>query len=301
MTTHANVRALAAKCLYKVVDGGRSLSDELPQAQSKAAVKDKGLLQELCYGVLRYLPELEYEVRTFISKPLKGKQRVCHFLMLVGVYQLKYLRIPDHAAVSETVAACKPLKSFHLKGLINGVLRSVQRASQENPAPESITQAPNNKPAPVKYNHPSWFIDKVRSAYPEKWQQILAENQQKPPMWLRVNQRHHTVEQYLEKLAQAEIAVAQTDAQSGGILLTKAVDVELLPGFDLGHISVQDGAAQQAGILLNPNNGDQVLDCCAAPGGKTCHLLELNPDIDMTATRRRPKPTRSSTRKPNAP
>ena len=288
MTTHANVRALAAKCLYKVVDGGRSLSDELPQAQNKAAIKDKGLLQELCYGVLRYLPELEYEVRTFISKPLKGKQRVCHFLMLVGVYQLKYLRIPDHAAVSETVAACKPLKSFHLKGLINGVLRSVQRASQKSAsqnsaAPESITQAPDNKPAPVKYNHPSWFIDKVRSAYPEKWQQILAENQQKPPMWLRVNQRHQSVEQYLEKLAQAEIAVAQTDAQSGGILLTKAVDVELLPGFDLGHVSVQDGAAQQAGILLNPNNGDQVLDCCAAPGGKTCHLLELNPDIDMTA------------------
>jgi len=122
-----NIRALAARCCFAVVDKGRSLSDELPKAQAKVEGKDKGLLQELCYGVLRYLPALEYDLRQLMDKPLKGKQRVGHFLILVGIYQVKHTRIPDHAAVSETVAATKPLKCDFLRGLINGVLRNIQR------------------------------------------------------------------------------------------------------------------------------------------------------------------------------
>ena len=113
----ANVRALAAKCSYSVIDKGRSLADELPALQAKVEGKDKGLLQELCYGVLRYLPELEYEARQLIQKPLVAKQRAIHFLILVGIYQIKYTRIPDHAAVSETVSATKPLKHQHLKSV----------------------------------------------------------------------------------------------------------------------------------------------------------------------------------------
>ncbi len=270
-----NVRALAAKCCFAVVDKGRSLGDELPSLQSKIEHKDKGLLQELCYGVLRYLPELENDSKGFIQKPLKGKKRVVHFLILVGLYQIKYTRIPDHAAVSETVSATKPLKNFHLKAMVNGVLRSYQRNShkEDNPIADAI-----------KYNHPSWFIKKVKAGYPDNWSSILQANMDRPPMWVRVNQRLHSVSEYQGLLTEASIDVDSIDEYSGAIKLAKAVDVNILPGFDQGYASIQDGAAQQAARLLDCQPNDAVLDCCAAPGGKTCHILELSPDLSsMTA------------------
>lgn len=275
----ANIRALAAKCCYAVIDQGRSLSDELPKQQDKAAVKDKGLLQEICYGVLRYLPELEHDVRALMQKPLTGKQRVFHFLLLVGVYQIKYMRIPDHAAVSETVAATGTLKNRQMKSLVNGVLRNFVRASEK-----SSLHKKEALPASIEYNHPSWFIKKVQQGYPNQWQSILTANQQKPPMWLRVNQQHHTSSQYQELLTAANIDIKTIDPLSDAIELTHPTDVTKLPGFEKGWISVQDGAAQQAARLLDCQQDDIVLDCCAAPGGKTCHILELNPDIaSMTA------------------
>jgi len=274
-----NIRALAAKCCYSVIDQGRSLSDELPKQQDKAALKDKGLLQEICYGVLRYLPELEHDVRALMQKPLTGKQRVFHFLLLVGVYQIKYMRIPDHAAVSETVAATGALKNRQMKALVNGVLRNFVRAS-ENTTPHKQ----ETLPASIQYNHPGWFIKKIQKAYPIKWQQILEANQQKPPMWLRVNQQHHTSTEYQNLLTTAGIDVNTMDPLSHAIELTRPTDVTKLPGFEQGWISVQDGAAQEAARLLNCQHGDIVLDCCAAPGGKTCHILEQTSDIaSMTA------------------
>ncbi len=274
-----NLRALAAKCTFSVVDKGRSLAEELPKHQDKLEGKDKGLLQELCYGVLRYLPELEFATRPFISKPLVGKQRVGHFLILVGLYQIKYTRIPDHAAVSETVAATKPLRCEHLKGVVNGVLRNIQRQTEKTNADIDAKELPDA----IKYNHPSWFIKKLQAAYPEQWQDILSANQQKPPMWLRVNQIHHSVNDYLALLEQAQIEYCHIDEASGAIELNQAVDVNTLPGFDQGWVSIQDGAAQQAARLVDCQDNDHVLDCCAAPGGKTCHLLELSQSITMTA------------------
>lgn len=278
-----NLRALAARCTFAVVDKGRSLADELPQQLAKIEGKDKGLLQELCYGVLRHLPELEYDVREFIKKPLTGKQRVGHFLMLVGVHQIKYTRIPDHAAFNETVSACKPLKCDHLKGLINGVLRNFQRqqAAKES---EGSEVSPTELPDAIAFNHPSWFIKKVQLAYPEKWQDVLNANMQRPPMWLRVNQLHHNVDEYLTLLAKENIEHLLVDEKSGAIRLTEAIDVNKLPGFQQGWVSIQDGAAQQAARLLDCQPDDNVLDCCAAPGGKTCHILEYSPKIKvMTA------------------
>jgi 16S rRNA (cytosine967-C5)-methyltransferase len=236
-------------------------------------------LQEICYGVLRYLPELEHDVRALMQKPLTGKQRVFHFLLLVGVYQIKYMRIPDHAAVSETVAATGALKNRQMKALINGVLRNFVRA-MENKALNKEEILPNS----VEYNHPSWFIKKVQKAYPVKWQKILEANQQKPPMWLRVNQQYHTSVEYQNLLTTAAIDIKTIEPLSHAIELTRPTDVTKLPGFDQGWISVQDGAAQQAARLLNCQPGDLVLDCCAAPGGKTCHILEQTSDIaSMTA------------------
>lgn len=278
-----NIRALAAKCCYSVIDQGRSLGDELPKQQDKVTAKDKGLLQEICYGVLRYLPELEHDVRGLMEKPLTGKQRVFHFLLLVGVYQIKFMRIPDHAAVSETVAATSALKNSHMKALVNGVLRNFVRASES--VITASSQAPGSDlPVAIQYNHPGWFIKQVQQAYPDKWQQILTANQQKPPMWLRVNQKHHTSADYQKQLATAEISINSADFSSQAIELTRPTDVSKLPGFEQGWVSIQDGAAQQAARLLNCQRNDVVLDCCAAPGGKTCHILEYTPDIaSMTA------------------
>jgi len=276
----ANIRALAAKCTYGVVDQGRSLGDELPRHIAKIDIKDKGLLQEICYGVLRYLPELENEVQQLIEKPLKGKQRVFHFLMLAGIYQIKYMRIPDHAAVSETVAAASALKNRHIGGMVNGVLRNYQRKVEKQAGDSTQEQLSD----PVKYNHPGWFIKKIKAAYPDHWQQVLVANQERPPMWLRVNQQHHTVPDYLALLQNASIDVEYVDPTSQAIKLVKAVDVNKLPGFAEGHVSIQDGAAQQAALLIDCKDNDDVLDCCAAPGGKTCHILERVPEIaSMTA------------------
>jgi 16S rRNA (cytosine967-C5)-methyltransferase len=273
----ANLRALAARCTFAVVDKGRSLSDELPQQIAKIDIKDKGLLQELCYGVLRHLPELEHDVRDFIKKPFSGKQRVGHFLLLVGIYQIKYTRIPDHAAFNETVSACKPLKCDHLKGVINGVLRNFQR-QQTQLTGKSLPTVPK-LPEAIAFNHPSWFIKKLQSGYPDNWQDILKANMQRPPMWLRVNVLHHSIDQYLTLLVAEKIAYSYVDEKSSAIRLTDAIDVNNLPGFQLGWVSIQDGAAQQAALLLDCQPDDNVLDCCAAPGGKTCHILEYSPKI----------------------
>jgi len=276
-----NIRALAAKCMYAVVDQGRSLADELPKQQDRVEGKDKGLLQEICYGVLRFLPELENDVQGLMDKPLTGKQRVFHFLILVGVYQIKYTRIPDHAAVSETVSATAQLKNKHLKGLINAVLRNYQRKFQSEQESAQNADDIDTKPLPdaIKFNHPSWFIKKVRAAYPEQWQSILLANQEKPPMWLRVNQKHHHISQYQKLLDEAQIDYQFIEPSTGAIALSQAIDVNKLPGFQEGWVSIQDGAAQQAARLLDAQKGDVVLDCCAAPGGKTCHILEHTPNL----------------------
>lgn len=273
-----NIRALAAKCCYSVIDQGRSLSDELPKQQDKLEGKDKGLLQEICYGVLRYLPELENDIRQLMDKPLTGKQRVFHFLLIVGVYQIKYMRTPDHAAVSETVAATSVLKNRHMKALVNGVLRNFVR--QQNTEQQNSTTLSDA----ITFNHPGWFIKKLQQGYPNQWQAILTANQLKPPMWLRVNQQVQTTENYQALLTNNEITVKATEPNSGAIELSRPVDVQKLPGFNEGWVSVQDAAAQQAARLLDCKAGDVVLDCCAAPGGKTCHMLETTPDItSMTA------------------
>lgn len=189
------------------------------------------------------------------------------------------MRIPDHAAVSETVAATGALKNRQMKALVNGVLRNFVRASESK-----ALKKQEILPASIEYNHPSWFIKKVQQGYPNRWQEILEANQQKPPMWLRVNQQHHTSTEYQSLLATAEIDVNTIEPLSHAIELTRPTDVTKLPGFEQGWISVQDAAAQQAARLLNCQRGDVVLDCCAAPGGKTCHILEQHSDIaSMTA------------------
>ncbi|OOE57197.1 16S rRNA (cytosine(967)-C(5))-methyltransferase [Salinivibrio sp. ML323] len=271
-----NVRAAAARVLYHVVDQGQSLSQQLPLAQKQIAPRDAALLQEMCYGTLRWLPRLEHIVQTLMDKPLKGKQRVFHHLLLVGLYQISYMRIPAHAAVAETVNATKPLKRPQLRGLINAILRNYQRDK------DALDQASQAHEAGL-YCHPSWLLKRLQAAYPSNWQDIVAANHQKAPMWLRVNRQYHSRESYHAELQQAGIGASTHPDAMDALKLDAPCDVSRLPGFDQGWVSVQDAAAQLAVDYLQPASAEHILDCCAAPGGKTCHILEHQPDAIVTA------------------
>ncbi|MBF9001079.1 16S rRNA (cytosine(967)-C(5))-methyltransferase RsmB [Vibrio nitrifigilis] len=262
-----NVRAAAAQVLFQVVDQGYSLSAALPAAQQKIKPRDHALLQEICFGALRFLPRLESIANALMDKPLKGKQRVFHHLILVGIYQLSSMRIPAHAAVGETVEATKTLRGPRLRGLINAVLRNYQRQQEELDAKAISHDA-------GKYGHPSWLLKLIKSSYPEQWESIVEANNLKAPMWLRVNHSHHTAQEYQAILADEGIASTLHSLAEDALKLEHPCDVTQLPGFAQGWVSVQDAAAQLSYHYLTPKNGERILDCCAAPGGKTAHMLE---------------------------
>lgn len=269
-------RAQAALVIQQVLDQGQSLSAVLPAAQEKVAPRDRALLQELCYGTLRWLPRLDAAVSEMMDKPLKNKSRIFHYLILVGLYQLIYTRIPAHAAVAETVNAVKLLKGSSLRGLINGVLRNFQRSA------EVILLRIDRVPS-VRLGHPEWLTKRLRQAYPDDWEFIMEANNQRPPMWIRNNSQRQSREAMLARMSEAGIPAMAGVEGEDCILLERPCDVTKLPGFEQGDCSVQDGAAQQAAALLDPQPGEWVLDACAAPGGKTAHLLELCADARVTA------------------
>lgn len=270
-----NLRSIAAKAISQVLDQGQSLSTVLPGLHNNISDKDRALLQELCFGTLRVLPQLEWCIQQLMARPLTGKQRVFHYLIMVGLYQLIYTRIPAHAALAETVEGATALKRPQLKGLINGVLRQFQRQQVE-----LLERAGNND---SHYLHPSWLLARIKRAYPEQWQQILDANNQKPPMWLRVNRLHHTRNEYLELLKQAGIEATPHDVFPDALRLITPCAVNSLPGFELGWATVQDASAQGCVDLLDPQDGEQILDLCAAPGGKTTHILEAAPKAHVLA------------------
>lgn len=268
-----NIRALAAKAIFNVLEKGLSLSVALPAQQNRiTSPKDKALLAEICYGVMRTLPQLDKLISNNMNKPLKGKQRIIYQLLLVGCYQLYFTRIPSHAAISETSEACRQLGFESLVKLVNAILRNIQR--QQLPLPEDNDT--------LKYNMPGWIVSELKKAYPDYWQQIVEQSHQRPPMWLRNNRLKQTRSQYMAQLEQAQID-ASAGQTADSILLSQAQDVSKLPGFFEGSVSVQDAAAQFAAELLAPQDHDLILDACAAPGGKTCHILELAPKASVVA------------------
>lgn len=268
-----NLRALAAKAIFEVLEKGVSLSVALPDQQKYlTSGKDKALLAELCYGVMRTLPQIEKRISECLSKPFKGKQRIIHQLLIVGCYQLYFTRIPSHATISETAEACRHLKFEGMVKVVNGVLRNIQR--QLTPL--------NTDSDTLTYNTPAWLIKRLKEAYPENWQTIIEQSHERPPMWLRNNRLAQSRSEYLDALAAQDIE-ASAGSSDDAILLAKPKDVAALPRFHEGAASVQDGAAQWAATLLAPQANELVLDACAAPGGKSCHLLELAPSIQLVA------------------
>lgn len=275
MNNKYNLRAIAAKAIGQVLDHGQSLSSVLPDLQKTISDKDKGLLQELCFGSLRVLPELEGYLQQLMTKIMTGKQRPLHYLLMIGLYQLLYTRIPPHAAVAETVNGAVALKRPQMKGLINGVMRQFQRQQQEL---LEQAQTQNNR-----FLHPSWLLQRIQTAYPDQWQQIIEANNQKPPMWIRVNRQHHSRNEYLILLQQVGIEAVVHLRYPDAIRLLSPVSVSALPGFDSGWVTVQDASAQGCVPFLTPLNGEYILDLCAAPGGKTTHILEAAPEANILA------------------
>ena len=271
-----SARATAARVIAEVVQKKHSLNAVLTAALPLLPENERSLCQQLCYGVLRWHPQLDAISQQLLSKALKAKDADIAALLLCGLYQLRDLRIPSHAAISETVNATKTLGKQWAKGLINASLRNYQRQSEDinNKLQQSDT---------ALYAHPDWLIQSFKQDWPDSWQAILNASNQQPPMMLRVNQQKTTRQDYLTQLIEADIPANEISDCPEGILLEKPCDVYLLPGFTDGHVSVQDGAAQQVASLLDLKSGLRILDACAAPGGKTCHILEHAPDNEVIA------------------
>ncbi|MDK9365639.1 16S rRNA (cytosine(967)-C(5))-methyltransferase RsmB [Lelliottia wanjuensis] len=270
-----NLRSMAAQAIEKVVEQGQSLSNILPPLQQKVSDKDKALLQELCFGVLRTLSQQEWLINKLMSRPMTGKQRTIHYLIMVGFYQLLHTRIPPHAALAETVEGAVAIKRPQLKGLINGVLRQFQRQQEELVAEFSQSEQ--------RFLHPEWLLKRLKKAYPQQWESIVEANNQRPPMWLRVNRIHHTRDEWLALLEQADMSGFTHDAYPDAVRLASPAPVQALPGFDQGWVTVQDASAQGCITYLAPQNGERILDLCAAPGGKTTHILEAAPQASVLA------------------
>lgn len=268
-----NTRALASRILVDVNVHGVSLTDALAKHQSSLSnIKDQGLLQELCFGVTRWWWRLDAIVTLLLDKPLKAKDGDINHLLMIGLYQLQYMRVPDHAAVAETVAACLALKKAWAKNLVNAILRNYQRR-----ADKIALQLKDNPVA--EYSHPQWMLNRIKAAWPQQWQSVLQANNEKPPMVLRVNLRKTTRRAYHDQLMTAGMNADELRFTESGLLLQIPVPVDQLPGFAEGLVSVQDAAPQLAAILLQTEANQRVLDVCAAPGGKTAHILESQPDL----------------------
>jgi len=265
------LRALAAQVNARVVRNGLSLENALEQSPQPAA-RDVALLRSLSYGVLRWHHRVQWQAGELLERPLKARDAELAALLRLGLFQLQWLRIPDHAAVSATVAAAQQIGAGRAKGLVNAVLRRFLRERSD------LDQQMVDEPRALA-SHPDWLLDTIKSDWPDKWQEIVAANNQMPPMWLRVN--HCRIERaaYLDMLAAAGIVTASADSADGAIQLAEPQPMGTLPGFDEGLVSVQDAAAQLAPGYLDLEPGQRVLDACAAPGGKSAHILESCPEL----------------------
>lgn len=265
-----SVRALAAQALAPVLAGRGSLGESLPPALAACRPEDRGLLQALCFTAARH--GLYYRA---MLKPLlaKSPEPVIEALLLLGLAQLRELRVPDHAAIGETVEAARQLGRAKLTGLLNAVLRRYQR---EQPELEARAQS-------LRHAHPDWLVQQLRRDWGDATNAILAANNSEAPLTLRVNRQKISRDAYRDLLRAADVNVDACTHAPAGLRVTGVGDVRKLPGFEEGLFSVQDEAAQLAAILLQPGHGQRVLDACAAPGGKTAHLRENTPDCQLLA------------------
>jgi 16S rRNA (cytosine967-C5)-methyltransferase len=265
--------------LCDVVEHGRFLDTALEERRAQAGA-EAPLVQEMAYGTLRWYHLLEAIAAQLLDKPLKTKDTDLHLSLLLGLYQLRLMRVAPHAAVDETVEAVTALGKGWAKGMINACLRAYLRDQQQGGARAEGIVARN----PVaRFSHPAWLIEALQHDHPDAWEEILQANNERAPMTLRVNGRRQSRADYLARLRTAGIAARALESVASAIVLEAPLAVTALPGFADGDVSVQDAAAQLAAEFLDAQPGERVLDACAAPGGKSAHLLERTAELALTA------------------
>jgi len=272
-------RLVASRAIQNITGRGESLDKALSTAEIDRLEdsRDSAFARSLTYGTLRWYHQLDVILDALLDKPLAAKHVDIRSLLLVALYQLAHTDIAPHAVVSESVNAVNSLRKSWARGLVNAVLRNYQRRHND-----IETSLQDNLVAQT--SHPQWLLKLLRNAWPNDWQSITSENNRQAPMSLRINSRRQSRDDYLQELETYGIE-AQASADSPvGLVLDKPLHVESLPGFNEGSVSVQDIAPQLAASLLEAESGMRILDACAAPGGKSAHLLEHTAgNIDLTA------------------
>jgi 16S rRNA (cytosine967-C5)-methyltransferase len=268
-----SARLAANHAVTQVVRDGRNLPDALEGVlKGVTAERDRALAQAMAYGVLRWYWRLDWLLSQLLQTPLKKRDSDIQTSLQLGLYQILEMRIPDHAAVAETVNLADQLKKTWAKKLINGVLRNFLRQRE-------TLLARMQEHTVARTAHPTWLLKQLQQDWPQHWEGITAANNTNPPMTLRVNAAQYERPTYLARLAESGIEASVAPHTESGLTLVEPVATECLPGFNEGAVSVQDAAAQLAAQLLDAQPEDQVLDACAAPGGKTAHILERQPRL----------------------
>lgn len=265
-----SARAVAAQIISRVLVEKVSLTNAFSESLKRIDDRDRGFIQELCCGVIRWVIPLRQLAAYMLQKPLSLADQDIYALILIGLYQLNYLKTSPYAAVYETVQATRCFKKKWAVPLVNGVLRSFQR--QQVSLLKKLPQS-------MQYAYPPWLMKKIQLAWPDAWQAIIEASNCAPVMSLRINRLKSTREAYVQKLKSKNISSTLSTLSEVGITLDAATPVHKLPDFLEGAVSVQDTAAQLAAFLLKLEPEQAVLDACAAPGGKTSHILETQPNL----------------------
>ncbi|MEE9255251.1 MAG: 16S rRNA (cytosine(967)-C(5))-methyltransferase RsmB [Pseudomonadales bacterium] len=270
MPRRESARIIAARAVAAVL-AGHSLDPLLRNHVEGLSARDRALARELATGAVRYFYSLRAELHAALNAPLKQRDQDVMALLLVGAYQLRHTRIPSHAAVHATVEAARALDKPWAVRLTNAILRRLQR--------ERADVSEDDEEA--HYDHPQWMIDALRDEYPEDFEDVLGCNLTRAPMALRINRRRNSRAEYLRRLTAQHVSAHPGEQTETAVILHAPCPSESLPGAEEGAFMVQDEGAQLAATLLAPDNSHRVLDACAAPGGKACHLAELAPEATL--------------------
>lgn len=279
----AETCAAATRIVHAVTKKGQSLDRATFSECSKLKPENRGEVREISWGTLRWWFRYQAAVSSKLNRPISKKDQILESLLLCGAYQLDHLNEPDYAVTSGTVEAARVLGLPKAVGLVNGVLRSWLRDK-----PTDLMSSEE-----CTFATPSWLLQRIKSNWPDEWQKVVSCANQKPPMTLRVNTLKITRSEFIELLARENIKAHETSISPWGVTLEKPRGISSIPGFSLGFCSVQDEAAQMAPLACLPFNGGRVLDACAAPGGKTTHLIEALKNIESVTAIDLPNRTKS--------
>lgn len=263
----------ALEALSEVLDSNRNLSESKALSNIRDS-RNAAFGRHLAYGVLRWKSALDWLAAELLSKPIKKRERAVQRLLLLGLQQLWHDQTASHAAINETAECARTLGKPWAVGLINAVLRRFQR--ERASLLERLDQTEH------RYAHPGWMLAQLKVDWPQHWQSIVEANNKQAPLWLRINPQRAERESLGKDLSAAGFEVSDHPFARDAISIKPAAPVIKIPGFEKGWLSVQDPAAQLARDLLDPQDGERILDACAAPGGKAAHLLESCPGIQLT-------------------